>query len=94
MARPPKYPADHPLASDYMREKYLTQPIPEFSGITVKAYLVRNSLRFQDGNLYLSLMVPEDDVEDALALRTIEKQHVPLTVTVEVEHAFLEALGG
>jgi hypothetical protein len=94
MARPPKYPADHPLASDYMREKYLTQPIPEFTKATFKSYLVRNSMRFQDGNLYLSLMVPEDDVDDALELRSIEKQHVPLTVTVEVESAFLEALGG
>lgn len=71
--RPPLYPADHPLASPYMKRMYADPPIP-FTGATFTAYLQVGTLKFQDGTLRISFVVPESHMADALPLRLLTRR--------------------
>jgi hypothetical protein len=65
--------------------------LPLFSSATFDCYLNRGSLRFDaNGELSVSFLVPATAVDDALSLRYLAANPLPLTITVEVMREYQE----
>jgi hypothetical protein len=72
---------------------YSAPAIPLFSSAEFSCFLARSSLKFNsDGELSVSFLIPAGSVDDALPLRYLAANPLPLTVTVEVDSSYLADL--
>jgi hypothetical protein len=76
------------------RDRYYNeQATPIFSCATFSCFLNRSSIRFlQDGQLSVSLIIPPEQVDNALSLRYLAANPLPLVVSVEVSSDYLDDL--
>jgi hypothetical protein len=92
MARPPRFPAGHPLASEHMKRKYPSAPPPPdpedqepFTFSQFVGYVSAASMRFsKNGDLLMEVVVPVDRIEEALPLRIVARQNLPLDFYITV----------
>ena len=72
---------------------YNEPPAPIFTSATFDCFLNRSSIRIlRDGELAVSFTIPADQVDAALPLRFLAANPLPITVTVEVNQAYLDDL--
>lgn len=95
--RPPRYPAGHPLASDYMKRKEETLAAPPsptaFQPTTFAAFISPSSMRFnKDGQFIFEVAVTGSAIDDALELRHLAGQIIPMQLSVEIHPEFVERL--
>ena|ERR1700735_2621824 len=85
----------HPIEPSPERDRlYANRDItPIFSDASFSCFLNRSSIRFlQDGQLSVSFIVPAESVDEALPLRFLTANPLPLTVTVQVDSSYLADL--
>src|SRR5580698_5920273 len=94
--RPPKFPPGHPMASDYIREKY---GVPEpnarpqkFDPVHITGFISSTAIRFNTLNeMIIEVSVPREHVDEALPLRAMVGQTlVPLQISIEIHPDHVE----
>jgi|SRR6266853_1111324 len=74
---------------DRLLNDSLSSP-PIFTSANFSCFLNRASLRFlRDGELSVSFLIPAESVNDALSLRHLAANPLPLTVIVQVNEDYL-----
>ena len=77
---------------DRLYDEFQTQP-QLFSSATFSCFLNRSSIRFlSSGEMAVSFLIPATNSDDALSLRYLAANPLPLTVTVEVSQEYMEDL--
>ena len=63
---------------------------PPFTSVSFGGWLARRSLRFlENGEMVMSIVVPEANVPDALPVRSLTSNPLPLTINIEVDSSYL-----
>lgn len=83
-----------PLKPNATRDRLAAEPpSPLFSSASFSCFLNRSSLKFTtDGEMTVSFIIPAGAVDDALTLRYLASNPLPLTLTVEVSTDYLDDL--